>query len=457
MPMTTIVRAPTTLAIDGGTPVRQGGTFPTVGSAAGRTIGDEELALVTQVLRSGLLNRNNGKTVLEFERQFAAAYGAAHATASTSGTSAIHVALGALPLEPGDEVITPPSTDFGSIAPILFQNAVPIFADVDPYTLTVLPAQVEALITPRTRAIIAVHLMGRPCDMDALTSIARKHDLYLIEDCAQAHYASYHGRKVGTIGDFGCFSFQQSKQITTGDGGMTITGDAALGTYTDLFADKGWVRAARERGERMISILGLNYRMTELQAAIGLAQLRKLPDVVRRRRENAARLTTALREFAGLQLPEPAPGTEHSYWYYPIRVLAEQAGASAARFTKALRAEGILAGVGYGYPCHLHQVFARHGRHPAPRPGGRRARPANAMGFDVLRHGPALAALNSDGKLAQEYGRGLCPNAERLSDPEQSETILLTWNENFTPADIDDIAEACRKVASWYAAHPTPA
>src|SRR5688500_13532326 len=185
-----VLRIEEKLAIDGGSPTRTT-PFPTINDSLGRHVGDEELALLEEVIRSGQLNRNTGKKVAALERAWAEMFGVAHAVASTSGTAAIHVAVGALPLNPGDEVITTPITDWGTIGPILAQGCVPVFADVDPRTYCLDPASVEARVTPRTRAIVAVHLLGHPCDVDAIQAIAKRHNLLLVEDCAQATFARW--------------------------------------------------------------------------------------------------------------------------------------------------------------------------------------------------------------------------------------------------------------------------
>jgi len=252
------------------------------GPSGGRRPFDaEELKL----LRAALLSQNlcciDGQMVTAFERRFAFEYGVPYGVASTSGTAAIHVALGALDLNPGDEVITAPITDMGTIIPILCQGAIPVFADVDD-TLNIDPAAVERCITGRTKAIVAVHLFGNPCDMDALSAVARRHGLPLIEDCSQSHWTEYKGRLVGTIGDIGTFSFQQSKHMTTGDGGMTITSNPAYHERMKLFADKGYAR--KGWGSRAYLFHAPNYRMTELVGAVGLAQLEKVKSVVQRRR-----------------------------------------------------------------------------------------------------------------------------------------------------------------------------
>ncbi|MFH1572255.1 MAG: DegT/DnrJ/EryC1/StrS family aminotransferase, partial [Gemmatimonadota bacterium] len=224
------------LAIDGGTPYRQT-PFPP------RTpFGDEEVERVTRAIRSQNLFRWGGTEVDTFEEEFAAFYGRAHAVTSTSGTAAIHLAVGTLDPEPGDEIITAPISDLGSVSPILQQNAIPIFADIEPATFNMDPEDTEKKITPRTKAIMVVHLFGNGCDMDAFTDISRRHGIPLIEDCSQAHATRYKGRYLGTFGELAAYSLQQSKHMTTGDGGMTTTSDEALWERLRFFVDKGFQR-----------------------------------------------------------------------------------------------------------------------------------------------------------------------------------------------------------------------
>lgn len=245
-----------------------------------KLFGTEELKLVTQALVSQNLFGVDGTMVPAFEKEFAAAYDVPYAVAATSGTAAIHTALGALDLNPGDEVITAPITDMGTIIPILYQNAIPVFADIDSsYNMD--PAKVEKSITSRTKAILVVHLFGNPCDMEAIADIALRHNIPLIEDCAQAHMTEYKGKYVGTIGDIGCFSFQQSKHMTTGDGGMVITSKKAHYEKMKLFVDKNYAR--KGWGARAYVSLAPNYRMNELTAAVGRAQLKKVKAVVQKR------------------------------------------------------------------------------------------------------------------------------------------------------------------------------
>ena len=222
------------LAIHGGPKVR---TEPFPERAP---FGEREEELLLQAVRSQTLFVKSGTFVKELEKEFAAFYGTQHAQASTSGTAAIHTAVGVVNPNPGDEIITAPITDPGSVMPILMQNAVPVFADVDPKTLNMTPESIEANITDRTRAIILVHLFGHPCDIDEVVKIAEKHNLILIEDCCQTHATKYKGRYAGTFGHMGCFSFQQSKHMTTGDGGMILTNDEETYIRLKLFSDKGW-------------------------------------------------------------------------------------------------------------------------------------------------------------------------------------------------------------------------
>jgi dTDP-4-amino-4,6-dideoxygalactose transaminase/predicted dehydrogenase len=304
-----------------------------------------------KLLREALVSQNlcciDGQMVTAFERKFAFAYGVPYGVASTSGTAAIHVALGALDLNPGDEVITAPITDMGTVIPIISQGAIPVFADVD-HTLNMDPASVEQRITSRTKAIIIVHLFGNPCDMDAMMAIAKRHQLPVIEDCSQAHWTEYKGRMVGTIGNIGCFSFQQSKHMTTGDGGMTITSNPEYYQRMKLFADKGYAR--KGWGDRAYLFHAPNYRMTELVGAVGLAQLEKLPGVIAKRRELGEYLTSLLAKVDGIVPAPVTPGAKHSYWQYPIFA----GGVSAEALASELVRERIWALAGYtGKPIYL--------------------------------------------------------------------------------------------------------
>lgn len=281
------------LAIEGGSPVR------TTAFPSRAPFDDREIELVSQAIRSQTLFGYGGQRVGAFESGFAKLYDMRHAAASSSGTASLHVAVGVVDPEPGDEIITAPITDLGSVVPILYQTAIPIFADVDE-TYNMDPADVERKITPRTRAIMAVHLFGNPCDMDAMMDVARRHNLPLIEDASQAHLTKYKGRYVGTMGDIGCFSLQQTKHMTTGDGGMTVTNHDEWADRMHLFTDKGWTRQPGW-GPRTYMFLAPNYRMTELQGAVGLAQLEKVQSVVDRRHKLGTLLSEKIRVSPALR------------------------------------------------------------------------------------------------------------------------------------------------------------
>ena len=403
------------LALHGGSPYRdvKSDPFPT------RTpFGDEEIRLVTQALRSQNLFRWGGELTPRFEQRFAAAYGAKHAVGSTSGTAALHVAMGAVNPEPGDEIITSAITDLGTIIPILYQNAVPVFADIEMETLTVDPEEVERLITPRTRAIIAIHLFGNACRMEALTEIAGRKGLPLIEDCCQAHLTAYQGRLLGTYGDMGCFSFQQSKHMTTGDGGMTITNDSALGRCMRMFADKHYDRD--REGSRMYGPLGMNCRITELHSAVGLAQLEKVSAVVDTRNRLGSRLSEGISHVDGIDPAPVTPGARHSYWLYPMLV----SGYAAGEFARALVAEGIGASAGYiGDP--IFQCSAALADHQT----------YGDSGF------PFYSPYTD---RTFERADELCPRTREVL----RRLVVLPFNENYSESDIDDVAGAVCKVAS---------
>ena len=256
------------LAINGGTPVRTQPFGPS------HDFGDEDIAALTEVIRSG--NPGKGPRVAQFEREFAARHGVKHAISVTSGTAAMHVCIGAINPDPGDEIIVSPWTSGGSFIGALLHNCVPVFADIDD-TFTLDPKDVEAKITPRTRAIIAVHLFGNPCNMDELREIARRHQLFLIEDCCQAHFAEYQGQIVGTLGDINGFSFG-GKHLSAGMGGIVLTNDEGLWGRGVLFADAALPRAngPYEGLPYANYFLAPNYKINDLIAAVLLTQLKKV-------------------------------------------------------------------------------------------------------------------------------------------------------------------------------------
>jgi len=399
------------LVIDGGKPARAK-PFP-----ARTPYGKEEIKEVTEAINSQNLFRWGGTKVSGLERKFAAKYGIKHAVASTSGTSAIHIALGAINPNPGDEVITAPITDMGTITGILFQNCIPVFADVDPDSFNMDPADIEKKITKRTKAIIVVHLFGNPADMGAVMRMSKKYGIPVIEDCCQAYMTYYKSRLAGTIGDIGCFSMQQSKHLCAGDGGITITDNKKYADRMLLFADKGWNRTGF--GPRAYLFLAPNYRMNELTAAVALAQLKKLDSVVRKRRQLGILLNSLIKKTSGIKTLKIFEGCRPSFSLYGFKVL----DAPAEKFASALNAEGVPCGSGYiGKPIFvcseaLHSKTT-YGNSHCP--------------FDCPK---------TDARI--EYKEGLCP----VTDTEQPKLITIGINENFTKADIRDIAAAVNKVS----------
>jgi dTDP-4-amino-4,6-dideoxygalactose transaminase/predicted dehydrogenase len=400
------------LAMDGGTrAVRKW-------FSAAPAMGLPELAGVTRVVLSRQLNCVDGRAVKSLERECAKAYGSPCAVASTSGTAAIHVALAALNLNPGDEVITTPLTDMGSIIPILASNCVPVFADVDPGTGSLTAESIAQKISPRTKAVILVHLFGRPAELGPICDLLSDAKIPLIEDCAQAHFAEYQGRKVGTFGAFGCFSLQQSKQITCGDGGLTLVNAPEHAERAKLFVDKGW---DRKKGLRSHGFLGMNYRMTELQGAVALAQIRRLSALIASRRASARQLSDLLSDIPGLIPPAIPAGVSPSWWTYPFRIDEEAIGLTKKAFGAALRAEGVRVATEYvpepvfNYPVLREQQTYGESRFPF-----------SLVRYEQpeLRDYPGFQAFN-----------------ERL--------LFISWSHNVRDTHVRAIAEAARKIVTY--------
>jgi len=380
--------------------------------------GDDELKELAEALRQGTLFYAHGNKVKRFEDEFSAHGRFKHSICTSSGTAAIHAALIAAGISPGDEVIVPPITDMGTIAPILYQGAVPVFADLDLQTYNLLPASVEANITEKTHAIIAVHLAGNACDMDAMAELSRSRKIAVIEDCAQAHGCTYRGKAVGHFGVAGCFSLNEFKHISCGDGGIVVTNDAQFAHNARLATDKAYSRLPG--APREPAFLANNYRMTELQGAVARAQLRKLNSIVQRRQQWCRELTRRLEGIAGLALPRVTPASEHSYWFYLMRVDAARFGATADELNDALKAEGLPSSAHYiGQPIYQYPLFARH------------------HAFDHAEHPFG----------AREYGRGLCPNSEAILDT----CVMLSINEAYNQADLDQTVHAFTRIARWFA------
>ncbi|MBB6097846.1 dTDP-4-amino-4,6-dideoxygalactose transaminase [Deinobacterium chartae] len=336
----------------------------------------DEIEAVTQVLQSGKVNYWTGNEGREFEREYAEALGVKHAIALHNGTVALELALYALGVGPGDEVVTTPRTFIASASAAVMRGATPVLAEVDPVSQNITAETIAQVLSPRTRAIIVVHLAGWPCDMDPILELARERGIFVIEDCAQAHGATYKGRPVGSIGDIGCFSFCQDKIMTTGgEGGLLVTNDETVWKRAWAFKDHGKSYDAvyhREHapGFRWLhESFGTNWRMLEVQAAIGRLQLRKLPEWTRRRRENADVLNQRLAGLEGLRLTLPPGDIGHAYYKYYAFVRPERLkpGWDRDRILAEIAAQGIPCFSGSCSEIYLEKAFINAGLGPQER------------------------------------------------------------------------------------------
>jgi dTDP-4-amino-4,6-dideoxygalactose transaminase len=323
---------------------------PATGLAPWPHYADDEIAAVSRVLASGKVNYWTGQEARLFEEEYAKAVGSKHAIALANGTVALELALFAFGIGPGDEVVTTPRTFIASASSVVLRGAVPVLCDVDRDTQNITAGTIEKVITPRTKAIIVVHLGGWPCDMDPILALAEKHGLKVIEDCAQANGATYKGRAVGSIGHAGAFSFCQDKIVTTGgEGGLLTTNDRGVWERAWSFKDHGKSYAAMyERthppGFRWVhESFGTNGRMTEMQAAIGRLQLRKLPAWVHAREANALRIAKTLAEFRALRVPMPPADVGHAWYKLCVYVRPEALAPdwSRDRIMEAIVKEGV--------------------------------------------------------------------------------------------------------------------
>lgn len=329
-------------ALLGGAPVRKE-PFP-----SWPVFGEPEEKALLSTLRSGKWYRGNGENVRRFEEAYARATGARRCLATCNGTSALFVSLNALDVQPGDEVIIPPYTFIATVNVVLRQFALPVFVDTDPETFQMDPDKLEAAITDRTRAIIPVHLGGNVCDLDRILAIARRRGIPVIEDACQAHMAEWKNRKVGSFGATGCFSFQASKNLNSGEGGAMLTSDEALFERAYAFHNNG--SGLKAIGSNFIyASTGHNLRLTEFQAALLLEQMARLDEQVRTRSSNGAYLESLLGQIPGIRPARRYPGcTLNAYHLFMFRYEpAEFSGLPRDMFLKALRAEGIPASGGY--------------------------------------------------------------------------------------------------------------
>ncbi len=322
---------------------------------------DADIEALVQVLKSDWLT--TGPKVQEFEDTFASLVGAKFGVAVSSGTAALHAAMFALDIGPGDEVIVPPLTFAATANCVVFQGGTPIFADVEDEALLIDPQAVAEKITSRTKAIIAVDFAGHPCDYEALRSLAQRHGLALVADACHSLGGSYHTRPVGNLADLTVFSFHPVKHITTGEGGMITANDAAWAARLKMFRNHGITTDHRQRAQQgswfyEMTELGYNYRLTDFQCALGLSQLKKLPDWVARRQEIARRYQEAFVELPGLQILKVSPDVSHAYHLFVVRVKKDILKGDRQAVFEALRRQGIGANVHY-IPVHLHPFYQK--------------------------------------------------------------------------------------------------
>lgn len=402
-------------AIEGGRPVRERPLifkpYPFPG---------EVLERIREVLDSGILVSTFGKWVRTFERALGEYLGVAHVVATSSGTTALHVALKSLGVGPGDEVITTPFTFLSTASTILHSNAVPVFADIDRETLNIDPISVENRITDKTKALVVVHLAGLPADMDSLMKIAEEHGLFVVEDVAQALGAEYRGRKVGSIAHVSAFSFYATKNITTGEGGAVATNDEDIARSARLLVSHGETR------KYFYEVLGYNYRMTEIQGVLGYYQLLAIEESMAKREKFVKVLTE---ELAGMdqdlvKLPRVPKEVRHSWHLYQMLLSVEKLRKPRDFIVEALRAEGINSVfVAYPYPLYLTDLFQKQVGHGRGCP------------WSCYFYGGSVS-----------YRRELCPNAEWASE----RVVSLLVSPTYTESDAVDVANAIKKVLRYY-------
>ncbi len=387
------------LAIDGGTPIR-GAMLP----YSHQTVDEQDVQSVVEVLRSDWLT--TGPKVAEFERCLADTVGAVDAVSVSSGTAALHTAMFALEIGPGDEVIVPAITFASTANAVLFQGGRPVFADLNPDTLLLDPERVEAMITPKTKAIIAVDYAGQPCDYDALRAVSDRHGLPLVADACHALGGSYKDRPVGTLGDLNVFSFHPVKHVAAGEGGAVVTDDKGLAQRMRTFRNHGISTDHHQRARHGLhsyemEYLGYNYRLSDIQCALALSQLDKLPDSIRRRQAIAERYDTTLAETPTVTPLAVNSDVTHAYHIYPVQVDLDR-----DKIFAALRAENIGVNVHY-LPVYRHPYYQRQG-----------------------------------------YTKGLCPVAEAAYE----RMISLPIFPGMTDEDVGDVLTAVEKVVGYYLA-----
>lgn len=423
------------LAIFGGKPVR-GKSFP-----AYKVMGEEEKMAACRVIESGVLSRflgawhadfYGGHEVQAFEREWAAITGVKYGISVNSCTSGLYAAVGAAGVCPGDEIIVSPYTMAASAtAPLIF-SAIPVFADIDPLTYCISAETIRPKITPRTRAIIVVHIFGQSADMDPIMELAREYDLIVIEDCAQTPFATYKGCPVGSLGHMGVFSLNYHKHIHTGEGGIVTTNDDSLAERVQLIRNHAEAVVEKKGVTNLANMIGFNFRLGEIEAAIGREQLKKGMGLITQRKANVAYLESMLKSLPGLSMPHIGAAEDHVYYVHTLDYDAGVTGVSRDRIVQALRAElpvtglregeGPLMGIGYVKPLYLMPIFQSQ--------------------IAYGKSGYPFTSPLYGGKV--DYRKGLCPNVERA----HFERVITheMMRPGMTKTDLDDVAGAFCKV-----------
>jgi perosamine synthetase len=416
------------LAINGGNKIREKSWADNI------TTGEEEKIALSRVIDSGYMSLFEGShtpdapfsfyggpEVQALENEWNEYYGSKYSVSVNSATSGLYMAIGALGIGYGDEVIVSPYTMSAcAMAPMIY-GAIPVFADVDDMG-SLDPKSIRALVSSRTKAILVVHQFGIPADMDEIMSIAKKHNIKVIEDCAQAHGAKYRGRYVGTIGNIGVFSLNVNKTIQSGEGGVCVTNDKDLHFRLALIRNHGEAVVGAAEYDNITNIAGFNYRMTELQAAVCRVQFNKLDGLNAERLKLVKQLNNGLREFDFLVVPEEKYDCESTYYVYPLKFLSEIAGIKREQFVKAVNAEGINFFQGYVKPLYTQPVYQKK---------------------ILFKNGYPFSAIENK-SCRMEYNIGICPNAEKLYFDQ------MIINEHVrapqSASDINDILLSLKKI-----------
>lgn len=415
------------LAIDGGTPVRK------TPLPAYHTIGAEEEAAAIAVIRDGVLSKFlgawspdffGGPQVQALEREWENFFHIAHATTVNSATSGLYAAMGAAGVGPGDEVVVSPYTMSASAACILGYNAVPVFADVDPQTFCITASTILQVLSKRTKAVVVVDLFGHPADFDPIMALARDHKLVVIEDAAQAPGAFYKGRNAGTLAHMGVYSLNYHKTIHTGEGGVVVTDSESYHERVQLIRNHAENVIDQRDYHDLVNMLGFNYRMTEIEAAIGRQQLKKLETLVRQRCENAAYLDEGLKHIAGISAPYRAENVQHGYYVYAIKYDHNIFGVDRKIFAEAVRAEGISINEGYVRPIYLQSIYQKK-----------------------ILYGGTGCPFTCPHYLGRViYEKGICPITEKLHE---EKLLYGDWcHAGMKRTDLDDIIKALLKVTT---------